>query len=227
MTDRGGRPAAYRGSRRGAPLPTVGIHQNRENDMATTTAPTNGKRMSGTNGAVARSWVDGYAGGKANNMSNVGGTLYSYQTPIGRRVLAADGRTVFYLLSDRSFSMTTKTKHLSPACNAIGGAALFYVDDVAGNDDATHERNTRYMLNVMVTAANQIPRSRSRRGGIAGNVARFVREILHYRSLAGLDSLADDAPDLVVADWIGEKFGEEFASTYRVALAELTQAAVA
>jgi hypothetical protein len=175
--------------------------------MATTTAPTNGRRMSGTNDAVARSWVDGYAGGKANNMSNVVGTLYSYTTPIGRRVLAADGKTVFYVLSDRSFSMTTKTKHLAPARNAVArsGGPLFQVWDVTCDDDAGHRSNRATLLTIACELAGKMRKARTNREFYARAVLREVRAALFYSALAGLTDFPDpETPALILADWLQE-----------------------
>jgi hypothetical protein len=198
--------------------------------MATTTAPTNGKRMSGTNGAVARAWVDGYAGGKANNMSNVGGTLYSYATPIGRRVLAADGRTVFYLLSDRSFSMTTKTKHLAPARHAIAMARghMFHVLDVIDNDDATHRANRKTLLTGVAELVGKMRKARTSRDQHARFVIIDIRAALLYSALAGLTDFPDpETPALILADWLQEYAdAPDLAAGLREAYT-LTQAAVA
>jgi hypothetical protein len=74
-----------------------------------------------TNRGVANAWVNGIEAKSGNgNMSTNGcGTLYSYSTPIGIIKQGVDGQPV-YLITARSYSVTTRGKHIGPAHGATG-----------------------------------------------------------------------------------------------------------
>lgn len=80
-----------------------------------------------TNHGVAKAWAEGKQtedrSGNGNMSHNGCGTLFSYSTPIGRRLEDAHGQPAF-LITTKRYSVTTQGKHIGPAHRATGYKAF-------------------------------------------------------------------------------------------------------
>lgn len=103
--------------------------------------------MGKTNDQVAHLWANQskpHASSSNGHFSFDGPLLYSYSTPIGRLILAADGTPKGALLSQRTYSATTGGKHLPAAWNALRASLPnFAVPDVGHSPDGID-----HMLNL-------------------------------------------------------------------------------
>lgn len=100
-----------------------------------------------------------------------GATIYSYRTPIARRM---PGGRVFLVTSER-YSITTSGKHMPAVHRAIAsGATVFQVPDVAANDHAAHTRNVGHLGKVY---ADTVARMKRTQAASWGNPERTLQEL--------------------------------------------------
>lgn len=140
------------------------------------------------------------------NYSFDGRVLYSYTTAIARFTEDASGRRVA-LVTSRTYSQTTSSKHMPPIWRALRGSVYFRVPDVGavllGGRD--HARNLAYLVEQFREAER---RFRGRRKVYAQDVAAHIREWLgrewaiamDYAEAFGLERPADLPADFTALD---------------------------
>jgi hypothetical protein len=107
--------------------------------------------------------------GHSQSMRFEGDTLYSHSTPIGRIVEVrppglTDGgagqETRVALLTSNTYSVTTSSKHMPAARNAVINLRVFYVPDVQADSEQAHAANLAYMLVCYAKEINRLRRKR-------------------------------------------------------------------
>lgn len=119
--------------------------------------------MSNTNHQVAHLWAHwdndpkhkaARARSSNGNMSFEGASLYSYRTEIGRIVESVTGRRIA-LITSRTYSVTTSSKHMPPARRAASHLKMFCVENFSD-----HAGNLRRLVTDYREAIEKAKRSR-------------------------------------------------------------------
>lgn len=168
-----------------------------------------GKRFPrvGSNGDVAIRWADAmFPGGESKSMSFRGATVYSYATPIARRVVNHAGNKGV-LITAVGYSMTTKSKHLPPVRRAASRSGLpgFFVDNVLANTEAEHRGNVAGMACDLTALAKKGQRARLHVEWAKAEAIQHLESLLKYAAFVGLGWVDPQTPVPIVLDWLEER----------------------
>lgn len=175
--------------------------------------------VTGSNEKVANRWgAQRYPYGRANSMSFNGGTLRSYSTCIARRVESlATGKSAI-LITTRSYSATTSTKHMPPVRRAAAatGLPVFCVYDPTADARDDHQLNAVAMLDEIRARVKTSLRSKKYRDHYAAQSRLWIGDLLQYSAFVGLDLFPDPTmPFEILLDWFQDNGHAELAAGLR------------
>lgn len=148
--------------------------------------------MSQSNEAVARLWWEGKRETAKSSNGNFwfsGDTIYSYRTPIARKLPECT------LVTSRKYSMTTSCKHM-PQVFRAGRGTLFFVPDVCPVGERGHQSNLNHLIQEYTDAIATARRARKANlEYLKYGVIMRRRVVGEYAEMFGLTWTPPEEPD--------------------------------